>query len=178
MAYDLKEPLFISFHEHDPSQGGRARARGGGLWELRRPSVENNIVSQAHTASHRTHERNETISRLDSPPNLRSRSRSNLGSMLLVARPRRPKGVLAGPGTPRDPKSHLFVAKWVAVAPFGTSKPGSGSEFRPGSRRGGPGAQIPTFFSPILDPKMPQTGGGRGQSHYKFTCLAQDSPFQ
>ena len=86
-----------------------------------------------------------------------SRSRSNLGSMLLVARPRRPKGVLAGPGTPRDPKSHLFVTKWVAVAPFGTLKPGSGSEFRPGSRRGGPGAQIPTFFSPILDPKMPKS---------------------
>ena len=77
--------------------------------------------------------------------------------MLLVARPRRPKGVLAGPGTPRDPKSHLFVTKWVAVAPFGTLKPGSGSEFRPGSRRGGPGAQIPTFFSPILDPKMPKS---------------------
>ena len=53
--------------------GGHARA-GGGLSELRRPSVEDNIVSRAHTASHRTHERNETISRLDSPPNLRSES--------------------------------------------------------------------------------------------------------
>ena len=28
------------------------------------------------------------------------------------------KGVLAGPGTPRDPKSHLFVTKWVAIQPF------------------------------------------------------------
>ena len=72
MAYELTEPLFIPFHEHGPCQGGRARARaGGGLSELPRPSVEDNIVSRAHTASHRTHERNETISRLDSPPNLR-----------------------------------------------------------------------------------------------------------
>ena len=52
----------------------------------------------------------------------------------------RPQGVLAGPGTPRDPKSHLFATKWVAIPPFGTLKPGSGTEFRPGSRRGGPGA--------------------------------------
>ena len=76
--------------------------------------------------------------------------------MLLVARPRRPKGVLAGPGTPRDPKSHLFVTKWVAVAPFGTLKPGSGSEFRPGSRRGGPGAQIPTFLFAYFGSKNAQ----------------------
>ena len=27
-------------------------------------------------------------------------------------------GVLAGPGTPRDPKSHLFVTNWVAIQPF------------------------------------------------------------
>ena len=65
-------------------------------------------------------------------------------------------GVLAGPGTPRDPKSHLFATKWVAIPPFWTLRPGSGSEFRPGSRRGGPGAQIPTFFSPILDQKLPK----------------------
>ena len=36
-------------------------------------------------------------------------------------------------------------------------KPGTGTEFRPGSRRGGPGAQIPTFVSPILDPKIPKS---------------------
>ena len=48
---------------------GGGHARGGGLSELLRPSVEDNIVSRAHTASHRTHERNETISRL--PPNIR-----------------------------------------------------------------------------------------------------------
>ena len=29
-----------------------------------------------------------------------------------------PKGVLAGPGTPRDPKSDLFVTNWVAIQPF------------------------------------------------------------
>ena len=68
-----------------------------------------------------------------------------------------PPGVLARPGTPRDPKSHLFATKWVAIPPFGTLKPGSGSEFRPGSRRGGPRAQIPIFCSPILDPKMPKS---------------------
>ena len=50
---------------------GGGHARGGGLSELPRPSVEDNIVSRAHTASHRTHERNETISRLGSPLNLR-----------------------------------------------------------------------------------------------------------
>ena len=72
--------------------------------------------------------------------------------MMLVARPRQPKGVLAGPGTPRDPKSHSFVTKWVAVAPFGISKPGTGTEFRPGSRHGGPGTQIASFFA-YLGPK-------------------------
>ena len=30
------------------------------------------------------------------------------------------QGVLAGPGTPRDPKSHLFVTNWVAIRPFFT----------------------------------------------------------
>ena len=65
--------------------------------------------------------------------------------------------MLVGPGTPRDPKSHLFANKWVAIPPFVTLKPGSGTEFRPGSRRGGPGAQIPTFSSLILDPKMPKS---------------------
>ena len=74
MAYELTEPLFIPFREHGPCQGGRARA-GGALSELPRPSVEDNIVSRAHTASHRTHERNETISRLGSPINLRSEPR-------------------------------------------------------------------------------------------------------
>ena len=45
----------------------------------------------------------------------------------------RPKGVLAGPGTPRDPKTNLFATKWVAVAPFGTCGLGSYAEFRRGS---------------------------------------------
>ena len=46
---------------------------------------------------------------------------------------------------PQGTPNHLFATKWVAIPPFWTLKPGSGSEFRPGSRRGGPGAQIPTF---------------------------------
>ena len=53
---------------------------------------------------------------------------------------RRPQGVLAGPGTPRDPKSHLFATKWVAIPQSGTWDPGPDAEFRPGSRRGDPGA--------------------------------------
>ena len=35
-----------------------------------------------------------------------------------IGYPCRPKGVLAGPGTPRDPKSHLFGINWVAIQPF------------------------------------------------------------
>ena len=33
----------------------------------------------------------------------------------------RAKGVLAGPGTPRDPKSNVFVTKWVAINRLGRS---------------------------------------------------------
>ena len=62
----------------------------------------------------------------------------------------------ARPGTPRDPKSHLFVTKWVAVAPFGTWRPGSYAEFRRGSRQGGPTPSISTFFLTILEPKNAQ----------------------
>ena len=39
-------------------------------------------------------------------------------------------GVLSGPGTPKDPKSHHFATKWVAIPPFGTWKLGSDAEFR------------------------------------------------
>ena len=70
--------------------------------------------------------------------------------------PPRPKGVRARPGTPRDPKSHLFVTKWVAMAPFGTWRPGSYAEFRRGSRQGGPTPSISTFFLTILEPKNAQ----------------------
>ena len=64
--------------------------------------------------------------------------------------------MLAGPGTPRDPKSHLFVTKWVAVAPFGTWGPGPGAEFRCESRQGGPAPSISIFFFTILEPKNAQ----------------------
>merc|ERR1712023_379042 len=37
--------------------------------------------------------------------------------------PRWPKGVRAGAGTPTDPKSPQFGAKWVAIPPFSTSTP-------------------------------------------------------
>ena len=32
-----------------------------------------------------------------------------------------PNGVLSGPGTPTDPRSHLFAPKRVAIPPFVTS---------------------------------------------------------
>ena len=41
-----------------------------------------------------------------------------------------PPTMLARPGTPRDPKSHLFAAKWVAVAPFAIWRPGTYAELR------------------------------------------------
>ena len=64
-----------------------------------------------------------------------------------------PKGVLAGPGTPRDPKSHLFVTKWVAVTPFGTWGPDPGAEFRCESRQGGPAPSISIFVDQFGTPK-------------------------
>ena len=57
-----------------------------------------------------------------------------------------PKGVRAGPGTPRDPKTHLFVTNRVAIPPFWTSGPGFYAEFWRGSRQGGPTPSISTFF--------------------------------
>ena len=65
-------------------------------------------------------------------------------------------GVLAGPGTPRHPKSRLFVTKWVAVAPFGTWGRGPGAEFRCESRQGGPVPSISTFFPPFWSQQMPK----------------------
>ena len=38
------------------------RTHIGALFEILPPSLGSNIVPRAHTASHRTHERNETIS--------------------------------------------------------------------------------------------------------------------
>ena len=68
-----------------------------------------------------------------------------------------PKGVLAGPGTPRDPKSHLFVTKWDAMAPFCTSEAGFDAKFRRGSRQIGPTPSNSTFFGPFLDQKCPKS---------------------
>ena len=67
-----------------------------------------------------------------------------------------PKGVRAQPGTPRDPKSHLFVTNWVAIQPFCTSEAGFDAEFRRGSRQIGPTPSISTFFLTFFGPKMPK----------------------
>ena len=64
-----------------------------------------------------------------------------------------PPTMLARPGTPRDPKSNLFAAKWVAVAPFEIWGPGTHAEFRRESRQGGPPPQSQLFVSPSWSPK-------------------------
>ena len=46
-------------------------------------------------------------------------------------------GVLARPGAPRDPKSHLFAAKWVAMPSFEAGGPWFCAELRPGACRVG-----------------------------------------
>ena len=53
--------------------------------------------------------------------------------------PRDPR-CAGGARNPKGPQITFFCTKWVAIPPFGTLKPGSGTEFRPRSRRGGPGA--------------------------------------
>ena len=63
------------------------------------------------------------------------------------------KGVLAEPGTPRDPKSDVFVTKWVAIQPFGTFYARLDAEFQPGARQIGPTPSISTFFSTHFRPK-------------------------
>ena len=65
-------------------------------------------------------------------------------------------GVLAGPGTPRDPKTHLFGTNWVAIKPFWTSPAGNCAEFRRASRQIGPTPSISTFFDPFLTQKCPK----------------------
>ena len=67
-----------------------------------------------------------------------------------------PPNMLARPGTPRDPKSHLFATNWVAIQPFSTSEAGFDAEFRRGSRQIGPTPSNSTFFGPFFEPKMPQ----------------------
>ena len=70
--------------------------------------------------------------------------------------PQGPKGVLAGPGTPRDPKSYLFITKWVTILPFWKSLAGLCAEFRRGTRQIGPTPSISTFFRPFVDPQTAQ----------------------
>ena len=62
----------------------------------------------------------------------------------------KPKGVQAEPGTPGDPKSHLFVTNRVAIRPFFAFEAGKCAEFQRGSRQGGPTASISTFFLTIF----------------------------
>ena len=61
--------------------------------------------------------------------------------------------MLAGPGTPRDPKSHLFGTKWVAIPPYGTPGTAFCTEFRSGTRQIGPTPSISTFLGSFFDPK-------------------------
>ena len=57
------------------------------------------------------------------------------------------KGVRAGPGTPRDPLNNLFGTNRVAVWSLFTFPPPSCTEFRRGSRQGGPTPSISTFLN-------------------------------
>ena len=57
-----------------------------------------------------------------------------------------PKGVLAGPGTPRDPPNNLFGPNRVAIWSFLAFPAPSCTELRRGSRQGGPTPSISTFF--------------------------------
>ena len=65
--------------------------------------------------------------------------------------------MLAGPGTPRDPKSDVFVTKWVAIQPFGTFYASLDAEFQPRARQIGPTPSISTFFSTHFGPKNLQS---------------------
>ena len=64
------------------------------------------------------------------------------------------KGVLAGTGTPRHPKSDVFVTKWVAIPPYGTPGTAFFTEFRRGSRQIGPTPSISTLFSTTFGPQI------------------------
>ena len=53
--------------------------------------------------------------------------------------------MLAGPGTPRDPKYDV-VANWVAIQPFWTFYARLDAEFQPRARQIGPTPSISTVF--------------------------------
>ena len=61
-----------------------------------------------------------------------------LGGNILASQDVWPPTMLARAGAPRDPKSHLFAAKWVAMAPFGTGPGNLGGIWRE-SRQISPG---------------------------------------
>ena len=64
------------------------------------------------------------------------------------------KGVLAGLGTPSDPKPHLFGTTWVAaIQPFWISLAGLDAEFRPRARQIGSTPSISVFFDLFRTPK-------------------------
>ena len=65
-----------------------------------------------------------------------------------------PKGVLAGPRTPWDCKSHLFVTNQVAIQPFCKPPRPADAEFRCGSRQIGLTPSISTVFGPSFGPKI------------------------
>ena len=65
-----------------------------------------------------------------------------------------PKGVLAGPGTPRDPKSHVFGANRFAIRPFCVFLRPVDTQFRSGARQIGPTPSTSIFFRQFGDPPV------------------------
>ena len=84
---------------------------------------------------------------------------------------RRPKGVLAGPGTRMDPKSHLFVTNWVHIQPFWSLLAREFAEFPRGGHWGGSRPLNLNFFFTILEPKM-------SKSKFMGFFLKMDCPSQ
>ena len=93
---------------------------------------------------------------------------SDFRARLRAARPPARPGVRAGPGTPRDPKSHLFVTNRVAIRPFFAFEAGKCAEFQRGSRQGGPTPSI-SFFLTIFGMFL---GKGRFLAGKKRPCEA------
>ena len=84
------------------------------------------------------------------PPGPCIRPKSSISRICIHGLPQWGPGCASWVRNPKDLKSHLFVTKWDAVAPFGTWGPGSYAEFRRGSRQIGPTPSISTFFGVIF----------------------------